>query len=143
MPRLRAVFRVSRLGNSVATRDDGGMNARGFRLLATLFLVLVLGWTSVTMAVARTQAQAGVAVTLCTPSGPVLVMLGADGSPMTSTHPCPWCVIAAAVLPPAGGVFSRAEPVARPARLDRAVPVIHARAAMRLPQARAPPFLSV
>lgn len=107
-----------------------------------LFLVLVLSLTSITMAVSRTQAQAGVMVTLCTPAGPELVMLGADGSPLAHSHPCPYCVIGAAVLPQAGAVFARREPVARPALSDLSVPVRRAGLDARLPEARAPPFLS-
>lgn len=135
--------RVSWLGRTRAKRDSAHMNARGFRQLAKLFLVLVLSLTSITMAVARTQAQAGVTVTLCTQAGPELVILGADGSPLARPHPCPYCIIAAAVLPQAGAVFARREPVARPVRLDRAVPVIRATLDARLPEARAPPVLSV
>lgn len=119
------------------------MTVRKPNPLAILALALVLGWTSVAMAVTRLQAQAGMVVTLCTPTGLETVVLGEDGAPLSPSHPCPYCVtIAAAALPQDAGTPLRALP--RPGAIRPTWPDAAVAGPVRacLPEARAPPTLS-
>lgn len=105
------------------------------RFLAGLLLALVLGVSSVTMAVARGHASApGTAMVICTGYGLITVTLDAEGNPTGPVHPCPDCVVAMAALavapslPPvlplrrgrAARPLSRPAPAARPRRARRA-----------------------
>ncbi|WP_092884684.1 DUF2946 family protein [Roseicitreum antarcticum] len=69
------------------------------RLCSGLLLALVLAATSVSMAVARQQAAAGMTVVICTSVGLETITLDADGNPVGPVHLCPLC-LAAADLPP-------------------------------------------
>lgn len=105
------------------------------RSIAGLLLALVLGVSSVTMAVARGHAAAqGTAMVICTGYGLVTVTLDAQGNPTGPVHPCPDCVagmaalaVAPAVVPVlalrrgrAARAMARPVPVARPRRARRA-----------------------
>lgn len=116
------------------------MNASAIKPFAALMLALVLICTSITMAVARGQAEGGMVVTLCSTEGAQTVVVDAQGNPVPAAHICPYCIIGAAVLPDAGAVVSVVMRRARP--LDplplHATPQPHRPDG--LPEARAPPL---
>lgn len=109
------------------------------RSLFGLVLAVVLGMSSVTMAVARGHAAApGTEMVICTGYGLVTVTLDAEGNPTGPVHPCPDCVMGLAALPVgpalAPALPLRAARAGRPAR--RCVPPSRPRRARR---ARGPP----
>lgn len=109
------------------------------RYLLALMLALMLSGTSITMAVARGQAQGGMIVTLCSANGLETLVLDAQGNPVPARHICPYCIIGAAVLPDIGTQLPVVMRQARP--LDPAAwqALGHIPTPESLPEARAPP----
>ncbi|MCU0902013.1 MAG: hypothetical protein MUC82_16225 [Cypionkella sp.] len=102
------------------------------------FLSVVLALSSATMASARGQMVQGDAIVICSGYGIVTIVLGPDGEPVGSVHPCPDCTPhLAAVLPAAGPAALRPLTRAEPVRVGQGA-VAPAPAAPP-PQARAPP----
>ena len=79
------------------------------RVLASIFLTLVLAVTSVTFASARVQEVGTTQMVICTQGAALLVTLDAAGNPLQVPHHCPDCLAALPPLP---------SPVALLARLD-------------------------
>ncbi|SIS67606.1 hypothetical protein [Phaeovulum vinaykumarii] len=111
---------------------------RPARTLFTLLLALVLGATSLTMAVARGQTRAAGEIVICTGYGFSTITVDANGDPVGPVHICPDMVLglmAALDAPPV--VFMRPE-----GRVERLAPpaphLVRARRAT-LPRARGPP----
>lgn len=110
------------------------------RLICALVLSLMLGLTSVTMAVARAQAPAVSQITICSGYGVVTLSVDAEGNPTGGVHHCPLCVLGMglAVLPVTPGPVrpsTRGEALVWPlVRYNLAQP-------LRVPQARGPPGL--
>jgi hypothetical protein len=101
-----------------------------------LLLAALLSLTSVTVAVARTQAMGATEMVICSGYGVVTVTLDANGNPTGPVHPCPDCLagVTAFLVPshpaPALRPATRAEvlvPLAPPAHTDRLAPPAAAR----------------
>lgn len=116
-----------------------------FRSLAMVLLCLALVASSVTMAVARSQAaamSAGVfTAEICSGYGVTTITLDADGNPVGPVHPCPDCLAGlAAYLPP-----SLPQPLAAGQKFGKAVVdvrlVLPRLTAVLLTRARGPPAL--
>lgn len=102
------------------------------------FLSVVLALASATMVSARGQVAQGDAIVICSGYGVVTIVLGPDGEPVGSVHPCPDCTPhLAVVLPGAAPVAARPLTRAEPVLITVAVAML---APVALPpQARAPP----
>lgn len=109
------------------------------KFLSALLLALMLFGSSITMAVARGQAQGGMVVTLCSAKGVETLVVDAQGNPVPAPHICPYCIIGVAVLPDIGTqllvVMRQALPLDPPSW--QALADIPQRES--LPEARAPP----
>ena len=66
------------------------------RLLAALFLSVVLAMTSVTLAVARAQPAGVAEMVICSDGAAVTVLIDAQGNPVEVPHHCPDCLTALA-----------------------------------------------
>ena len=102
------------------------------------FLSVVLALSSATMVSARGQMVQGDAIVICSGYGVVTIVVGPDGEPVGSVHPCPDCTPHLAVVLPSIG-SSPACPLTRAEPLPVLVPTLALAPAARPPQARAPP----
>ena len=67
------------------------------RRLIALTLALCLLLTSGAMAVARSHAETGSLMVICSGKGYVTIEIGADGEPIEAAHICPDCVLSLVV----------------------------------------------
>lgn len=108
------------------------------RTLSALLLALVLAATSMTMAVARGQAQAGLPVVICSDGAVHTIYVDGDGQPVDRSHHCPYCILANGLLPTVA-VDPAPLRVARPLFVLPAIaPVLPGNGGMP-PPARGPP----
>lgn len=75
---------------------------RSLRTYFALFLALILGLTSHSLAMARTMPGPSGQVELCTGTGPVTIYVDEDGQPVGRAHFCPDCALhfLSGVIPP-------------------------------------------
>ncbi len=75
---------------------------RTLRTFTALFLALILGLTSHSLAMARTMPGPSGQVELCTGTGPVTIYVDEDGQPVGRAHFCPDCALhlLGGVIPP-------------------------------------------
>lgn len=111
------------------------------RNLLSLLLSLVLGLSSVTIAVARSQSPAVDQITICSGYGVVSMAVDADGNPTGPVHPCPECL--------SGFVFALGSvapvlstPVSRRMAFVPPVARLSFGQTRQTPQARGPPVLT-
>ena len=102
------------------------------------FLSVVLALSGATMATARGQMVHGEAIVICSGYGVVTIVIGPDGEPVGSVHPCPDCTAHLAVVLPST-ILAPARPLTRAEPVHAAVPVLALAPAAPPPQARAPP----
>lgn len=88
---------------------------RTIRTFTALFLALILGLTSHSLAMARGMAGPAGQVELCTSAGPTMMYVDEDGQPVGQPHFCPDCALhlLSGVFPPE----TKLRPVAVPAQL--------------------------
>jgi hypothetical protein len=108
------------------------------RISTSLLLALVLVLTSQSMAVARGGSAATGQMVICTGSGPMAVLVDADGQPVEAAHLCPDATLQVltdvdAPLP----AFLRAGRVLVPEAMRACAPCT--RALRQTPPSRAPP----
>jgi len=66
----------------------------GYRNIASLFLAVLIGFTSVTMSLARGQMRdAAGSIVLCSSTGPIAIVVDADGQPIGPMPICPDCAL--------------------------------------------------
>ena len=110
---------------------------------AALCLAVVLGLTSVQMAMARGGGGTAGWMVICTGSGPVAIAMDADGQPAGPAHVCPDCALGLFAAPPPAETRAPrpGDTAARlaPALADAAAP---ARAPGATPLARGPPAIA-
>lgn len=111
------------------------------RMISALFLSVVLGLASFTMAAARAQsASIAGEITICSGYGVVSIAVDADGNPVGTVHPCPDCLsgLHLADLP---GAPATALPAQRSSRIARPhADALHTQSALQ-PKSRGPPVL--
>ncbi|HKL54704.1 MAG TPA: hypothetical protein VJ893_01145 [Roseovarius sp.] len=66
----------------------------GLRAYLGIALALVMVLAGQALAVARTAPDAAGQIEICTGTGPVMVMVDAEGQPTGATHICPECALA-------------------------------------------------
>lgn len=106
--------------------------------LVNAILVVLLILTGQSMAIARGAAGPAGQMELCTGTGPVMVYVDADGNPIETPRYCPEGAMAVLL-----GIDVPAPMLAPPTAVRRALTLTEtpqiAHAAVRTPQARAPP----
>ncbi|MCZ0813249.1 MAG: hypothetical protein ACQEVT_10200 [Pseudomonadota bacterium] len=111
----------------------------GLRAYLGIALALVMVLAGQALAVARTAPDAAGQIEICTGSGPVMVMVDANGEPTGATHICPECALALfqAIISSDGPVLPRRVSwfLAQATEFEQHILTVSALA----PRARAPP----
>ena len=86
--------------------NNGGVMTTPIKRIATVCLVLALGMTGVSMAVARAGMSLHGIVELCRGTEIMVRPAGPDGRPQERSHICPDCTVGALAMP-VGGLAAR------------------------------------
>lgn len=107
--------------------------------IISLILAIVLGLTSVTMAVARSEMLGSTETVICAGYGVVSLTLDAEGNPTGPAHHCPDCLTGAATALWPTPSAQPVRPATRAAALRWPADVTGIAASTPAPLARGPP----